>query len=342
MKKKKFYFKLIISLLAVAIISAGAAYFALREKAPAKLGGEVEVFIQDGWGAGAAAREFERLGIVSDGRVLVKYIVQIGIERKIKPGKYKIRAGYAENVARELAAASPEVRMIRILPGALLDDIKASLGDNGASLTAALSDDKNFPEDSRVLLPAKAADRITMLAPETYSILPDGKDAERLVTAAAALWWKQRRDTLPNDITSADILRNGILASIIEKEALVSADRPMMAGVFKNRLGAGMPLQSCATVVYAWKTRGVKIERVNFNDIKINSPFNTYIHDGLPPGNIGVPSVGSWSAALSPASTDMLFFVAKGDGGHVFTRTYSEHLAAKNKIDRESKGKPNK
>jgi UPF0755 protein len=172
------------------------------------------------------------------------------------------------------------------------------------------------------------------LAPQTYSISPGDGSAGALVKAASEMWWQQHREDVPHGITSLDITEEGILASIVQKEAKVDSDRPIIAGVFKNRLSMGMPLQSCATVVFAWKLRGVKVTDVSFDDVKIDSPFNTYIHKGLPPENIGIPSENSWSAVLKPASTDMLFFVAKHDGSHVFTRTYEEHLAAQRKIRR--------
>jgi UPF0755 protein len=121
------------------------------------------------------------------------------------------------------------------------------------------------------------------------------------------------------------------LASIIQKEALMDEDRPLIAGALRNRLKANMPLQVDATVVYAWKSLGVKKTSLTYNDLKIDSPFNTYLHKGLPPANIGAPGEGSWNAALRPADTEMMFYFAGPDGYHVFTRTYEEHLAAQKK-----------
>jgi UPF0755 protein len=259
---------------------------------------------------------------------------RIDIDRRIRPGLYKVKAGTPEEVARAIAASPPGVRGARILPGALFGEVAAVIGLDDAELRfeAALEDDGNFPEMMRPLLPADARERITFLAPVTYALDPGDASADELVRAASAAWWKRHKDAVSGDVSSADMAATAILASIVQKEALVDSDRPIIAGVFNNRSAMDMPLQSCATVVHAWRLKDIKITAVSYNDTKIDSPFNTYIHKGLPPGNIGVPSAGSWDAALYPEETDMLFFVAKGDGSHVFTRTYKEHLEAQRKI----------
>ncbi|HHX13639.1 MAG TPA: endolytic transglycosylase MltG [Clostridiales bacterium] len=118
------------------------------------------------------------------------------------------------------------------------------------------------------------------------------------------------------------------LASIIEREAVVQEDRPVISGVFHNRLEKNMRLQSCATVQYIL---GEQKDNLSKADIAIESPYNTYIHAGLPPGPIASPGKLSIDAALWPAETDYLYFLAKGDGSHVFSKTYQEHLANKAK-----------
>lgn len=117
------------------------------------------------------------------------------------------------------------------------------------------------------------------------------------------------------------------LASIIEREAMVEGERPIISGVFHNRLEREMLLQSCATVQYVL---GERKEVLTYKDIEIESPFNTYKNVGLPPSPIASPGQASIKAALYPEKTDYLYFVAKGNGSHVFSKTYSEHLKAKN------------
>ncbi|GAB1475369.1 endolytic transglycosylase MltG [Bacillota bacterium] len=119
-----------------------------------------------------------------------------------------------------------------------------------------------------------------------------------------------------------------VLASIIEREALVSEDRPVIAGVFLNRLKSGMPLQSCATVQYIL---GEQKPVLSTADTQTESPYNTYLHTGLPPTPICSPGIESINAALWPVDTDYLYFLAKGDGSHVFSKTYEEHLRNKAK-----------
>jgi len=115
------------------------------------------------------------------------------------------------------------------------------------------------------------------------------------------------------------------LASLVEKEARAPQERPLIAGVFYNRLRKHWRLESCATVEYAlgtWKPQ------LTYKDLDVQSPYNTYRHFGLPPGPICNPGAASLEAAAHPAPTDMMFFVADGQGTHRFSRYYKEHLAA--------------
>jgi len=115
------------------------------------------------------------------------------------------------------------------------------------------------------------------------------------------------------------------LASIVEREARAPQERPIIAGVFLNRLHKHWYLESCATVEYSlggWKPH------LSYKDLKVESPYNTYRHGGLPPGPICNPGAAALDAAAHPAQTDMMFFVADGQGTHRFSRYYNEHLAA--------------
>ncbi|NLI91820.1 MAG: endolytic transglycosylase MltG [Peptococcaceae bacterium] len=114
-----------------------------------------------------------------------------------------------------------------------------------------------------------------------------------------------------------------IKASLVEKEAAKEEERPLIAGVFENRLRTGMPLQSCATVQYIL---GEVKPVLSLADIEIDSPYNTYKNPGLPPGPIANPGHASLHAALNPSKTDYFYFVAKNDGSHAFAVTYNEHL----------------
>lgn len=115
------------------------------------------------------------------------------------------------------------------------------------------------------------------------------------------------------------------LASLIEKEAQVDDERALISSVLRNRLKKGMLLQCDATILYALPERK---SRVLYEDLKIDSPYNTYMHKGLPPGPIGNPGAQSLAAALKPADSPYYYYVSTGDGSHLFTRTAAEHSRA--------------
>jgi UPF0755 protein len=177
-----------------------------------------------------------------------------------------------------------------------------------------------------------------LLLPETY-LVPAGVSARELVRIMAqqglTAWdaaWSPRLDTL--GITR---LHQLALASIIEGEARVDSERPIISAVYWNRIRKGMPLQADPTVQYAIQVAtGSRKARLLLKDYSFPSPYNTYLNTGLPPGPVNSPGRSSIEAALYPAQVPYLFFVAAGDGHHVFTRTYGEHLRA---IARVRRGK---
>lgn len=119
------------------------------------------------------------------------------------------------------------------------------------------------------------------------------------------------------------------LASLVEGEARVDGDRPLVAAVYRNRLRLGMPLQADPTVQYAIElATGQRKTRLYEKDYEFESPYNTYLRPGLPPGPVGAPGRKSIEAVLNPAPVPFLYFVAGPDGAHVFTTTYAEHLRA--------------
>lgn len=165
------------------------------------------------------------------------------------------------------------------------------------------------------------------LFPDTYSFDEDEGDAKIISKMVENFKMQLKKiTTIPVESLQTII----IMASLVEKEALHDEERPIIARVFFNRLKLGRPLESCATVIYAKKLKDphLTITYLLKNDLKINSPYNTYLHYGLPPGPICSPGLSSIKSALYPADADYLYFVSRGDGYHHFSRTYKEHLAA--------------
>jgi UPF0755 protein len=176
------------------------------------------------------------------------------------------------------------------------------------------------------------------LRPETYS-LRHGTTARELVRVMAeafgSAWkpeWDARLDSLGWNRAQAVTF-----ASIVEGEARADDERETIAGVYHNRLRIGMALQADPTVQYAlFLATGKRKPRLYTRDYQFRSPYNTYLHPGLPPGPVNSPSLRSIEASLHPAKVPYLYFVAGPDGRHVFSRSYDEHLRA---IARVRKGK---
>jgi UPF0755 protein len=178
-------------------------------------------------------------------------------------------------------------------------------------------------------LPASAGDAEGFLFPDTY-FFATGDDPDRIVASMVGAF-KQKfydPDWVPASTQKpwGSLYQVVILASLVEKEAQADSERPLIAGVLLGRIRKGMRLQCDATVQYALLTHH---ERLTLADLKVPSPYNTYLHKGLPPGPICNPGLPSLQAALHPQATDYLFYVARpGQKTHVFTRTFEEHQAA--------------
>lgn len=174
------------------------------------------------------------------------------------------------------------------------------------------------------------------LFPDTYKLLP-GSSPEEVVRIMTGHFRQVITPLLPQGVLSGGKLQNGsvsltldqivTLASIVEREAVASQERPTIAGVFYNRLRIGQRLQSCATVQYILE----KVKPVlSTADTLIDSPYNTYQREGLTPTPIASPGLDSLKAVINPEDTPYFYFFAKGDGTHVFSVTFAEHQRAIN------------
>ena len=166
------------------------------------------------------------------------------------------------------------------------------------------------------------------LFPSTYEFTRRsdcGQVVATMVRQFRAVWSTvdpQNSRNFPGGLTLEQVVT---LASLVERETPNANERPLVAGVFFNRLRRGEPLQCDPTVQYARQLAGDPVKDVRPSDLRVASPYNTYLHRGLPPGPIANPGEASLRAVLAPAVTDYMYFVADGQGGHVFSRTLAEH-----------------
>jgi UPF0755 protein len=255
---------------------------------------------------------------------------------KIKAGKYSI------NNSMDV----PEIVGVIISGKALIDTMKftipegynlsqiveklSSLGIVSTENIQAALDVKNYSYDFIGQIPEREKKLEGYLFPDTYEIYKDTTAeaiVDKLLGQFDAVFTEEYRNRAKElNMTIDQVI---ILASIIEREAKLDKDRKPISAVFHNRLKKKMMLQSCATVQYLFSEPK---EVLTYKDLEIESPYNTYKYIGLPPGPIASPGQKAIEAALYPELVDYLYFVARDDGSHVFTKTYNEHINAQNKM----------
>jgi UPF0755 protein len=283
----------------------------------------VQITIPRGASLAAAAESLHTHDLIASKRIFQFYAVASGQERAIQAGTYDIpRDASVRTVLDMLVDGRPAERRLVILEGLTLsemaDTIEKQLGISADSFRSAAAD-SSLRERLGVTAPTLEG----YLYPSTHLVRVDA-NAEDIVRQLSAEFerhwhpeWTARLDTL--GMTKHEIVT---LASIIEGEVRYGPDRAYVSSVYHNRLERGMRLQADPTVVFALGRRRRLYER----DYQTSSPYNTYLIDGLPPGPIGSPTVASIEAALYPARSRFLYFVARPDGQHVFSLTYAEHL----------------
>ena len=317
-------------LTALAVIGAGAAFFALqRFERPGPLEADATLVVPRGAGLGSIASRLEEAGVIEDAFLFKLGVRLLGSARVLKAGEYAMPAGVSMRGAFEILGRGETVaRRLTIAEG--LTSVEA------IALVAAadgLNGETGPPPPEGSLLP------------ETYHFSL-GDDRGELIARmrssldeALAELWPKRAEDLPIK-TPEEAL---ILASIVEKETGVPEERPLVASVFVNRLKRGMRLQSDPTVVYGLTNGQAPLGRdLIFRDLEKATPYNTYMINGLPPGPIANVGRAALEAVLHPAVTKYLYFVADGSGGHAFAASLVEHnenVAKWRKIQRAQKQK---
>lgn len=251
-----------------------------------------------------------------------------GVDRSLRPGFYDVRPGQSPAELLDQLRRGDEVRFRMTLPegGTVWDFARAAERQLGipADTMLALVRDAALREEFGIDAPTVEG----WLHPDTYFF--GGYTTSREVIRRFLM---ARRDNWPTDwqqrASAAGLDKVAVLtlASIVEAEAQLSEELPRIAAVYRNRLQIGMPLQADPTIQYAFLLDRNRRESRLFNrDYAYPSPYNTYLSGGLPPTPIGNPSDAAIEATLSPATTNELYFVARGDGGHVFAETHAQHL----------------
>ncbi|MGH9712682.1 MAG: endolytic transglycosylase MltG [Candidatus Acidiferrales bacterium] len=233
----------------------------------------------------------------------------------------------SKEVFRKIAEGKIFLHSVTIPEGWTMFDIAAELNRQGICTREDFLAAARDPSPISDLAP-DAQSLEGFLFPSTYEFTRHTsceQIAKRMVGDFRAIWETlvaSASTRFPDGLTLQQIVT---LASLVERETPKPDERPLVAGVFYNRLNRGFPLQCDPTVQYALDVAGKPEKNVHSKDLHIDSPYNTYLHRGLPPGPIANPGEASLRAALAPAQTDFMYFVANDHGGHFFSKTLAEH-----------------
>ncbi|NKB48551.1 MAG: endolytic transglycosylase MltG [Alphaproteobacteria bacterium] len=323
---------LIGAVAATTIAVAGIWMFNRTFTDPGPLTEGVVLVIPRGASVRSIGALLESEGVIDDATLFSWGVRALGGERPLKAGEYAFPAQISARGAMALLQSGKIVeRRLTVPEGLTTLQVLAAVGA-ADGLAGELPPADKFAEGS--------------LLPETYQYLRgETRDAflTRLQTAMAEtldqLWRGRSPDASPLKSPQEAL----ILASIVERETGLAAERPRVAAVFLNRLRRGMRLQSDPTVVYGLSNGTGTIGRpITKTDLATDHPYNTYVHAGLPPGPIANPGRASLAAVLQPIKSKDLYFVADGTGGHAFARTLEEHnrnVAKWRRIERQRRKK---
>jgi len=292
--------------------------------------GRTEVTIPDNANAREIAVFLADQRIIRNVDEFLLLLKVLGQERQLKAGTYELyKYKNPLYLINHLRSGGRSEVIVTIPEGSTIYETGQVLAAHGlvdyARFVELCSDDS--------LIHALGLDLVSLegyLFPDTYS-LSTMQDEESVIAMMVRNF--QRRVPKYGLENDDSLHRAVIIASIVEREAKYEDERSIIARVFLNRLKSKRPLESCATIFYVLKTseNPVSKQKLTDQDLKASSPYNTYLHLGLPPGPICSPGESSIMATIHPADVDYLYFVARGDGRHHFSRTYREHALAKDR-----------
>lgn len=294
---------------------------------PQSLPQEIIIDIPKGTSVIALSRQLKTKGIITNPFVF-RLMFQVSYQdTPIKAGEYKIKTPISiKEILRILTRGQVYLHSVTIPEGLTRFEIASllekKLGFFPAEKFIAVTETTSLIKD----LDPHASNLEGYLYPETYSF-PKGTSPQEVVRTMVNQFrqifsepWQKRATQLGFSVREIVIL-----ASLIEKETSRPEERKLISAVFHNRLKKKMKLDCDPTIIYALKLQGKYNGRLGWKDLKLNSPYNTYLYPGLPPGPIANPGRSALEASLYPAKVDYLYFVSRNDGTHIFSRTLREH-----------------
>ena len=294
-----------------------------------------QILIPEGASARRIGEILERENLVRSATVFAWTVRLKGLGHRLEAGTYRLDGSYdTASIVQDLLKAPVQTQRATLPEGLTRHEIASMLQQQSivdSSLFIATTEDTRFIRN----LGLEAETLEGYLFPETYFFDPKANERE-IITIMVEQFKSVFADSLfiRLDSLGLSLHQSVTLASIVEREAVAAVERPVISGVFQRRLKLNRRLESCATVEYAL---GVHKRRLSNADLRVVSPFNTYRHRGLPPGPIGNPGKASILATLYPTDTEYLYFVARGDGTHIFSRTNKEHERAKRQIKQQER-----
>ncbi|MFQ5942841.1 MAG: endolytic transglycosylase MltG [Anaerolineales bacterium] len=293
----------------------------------------LELVVESGASAQSVIDQLVEVGVLENGVLLRNYMRYRGLDVGIQAGSYEVTGAMTvRELAATLQTARPPEVVLTIVEGWRLEQIAeavdgADLGFNGQDFLSTI----HAPDLDHEL--ASSSDtREGLLFPDTYRLDPDSSP-EAFIRAAMNNFVRRVDPALRQsfELQGLTLAQAVTLASIVEREAIVPEERPLIAAVFLRRLRSGLPLEADPTVQYAlgWQPNGDWWKSpLSLLDLEVDSPYNTYRYDGLPPAAIAAPGLSSLEAVGSPIETSFLYFRAAcdGSGRHQFAETFDQHL----------------
>jgi UPF0755 protein len=315
-------------LLVLAAVVAAGSWLYVGFGRPYKGYAEAEQFVEipPGTGTGGMARRLAAAGVVRSAESFRAAVWLRGSGRRLQAGEYRFdRPMTTAEVVDKIARGDVYVRTLTFREGLTVREMAAVFENAGFGPAADFIAASKNVGPIQGLDPA-ARDLEGYLFPDTYT-LPRRTTAAQLVDRMVGRFQKAMTPELQADAAERGLTVRELvtLASLVEKETARAEERPIVAGVYTNRLKIGMGLQCDPTVIYALMLAGRYDGNIRKGDLQIDSPYNTYRYAGLPPGPIAAPGEASMRAAANPADVPYLYFVSRNDGSHVFSTTLEEH-----------------